>query len=68
MINNCNDCVDLENDFCKGEKFYTRCILSQVGIPYLGIVAGEELNVTIAKLVTAIQNLTVKVQSLEANL
>lgn len=68
MINNCNDCIDLENDFCKGEKFYTRCILSQVAIPYLGIAAGEELSVTLGKLVTAIQILTARVQTLEANI
>lgn len=63
--NNCNDCLDLTSDFCQGEKMYTQCIITQNGIPYLNISDNEQLDVTVIKLVNAIQALTARIIALE---
>lgn len=61
----CNDCLELEQDSCQGEKKATECIYSIVAIPLLGIQANEPLNISLEKIAILIQSLTQRIVQLE---
>jgi len=61
----CNDCIELEQDSCQGEKKFTECVVSKNAVPILGIGVNEPLDITIIKLSIIIQGLEARIQALE---
>lgn len=61
----CNDCLELEQDSCQGEKKATECVYSIQAIPILGIQANEALNISLEKIAIIIQTQNQLIEDLQ---